>query len=277
MSALGFELLFRILWGFLFALFWVSRIEASERFIRIALRIALGFFVACAALAATAPFDRASAYASLILCLAGFTSYVLGTGAAARGLGFLSVTFAPLPFLLGRGWAGSFNFVSSGLFLGFTFGSQYLGHWFLNVPGLHIRELQRLIRGIIFGLALKCGEILVTLLLHTGTTPAVDAMGRPLENIVPETAALPAWGGPAAMLGLQGNGMFGLSFFGVLLLLTRLLWGILAPIVLTMMIKRTVDSRSTQSATGILYAMSVMLLLGEAVALYFRMTLGWNL
>ena len=50
----------------------------------------------------------------------------------------------------------------------------------------------------------------------------------------------------------------------------RLIWGIVAPWVLALMVRDTVSRRATQAATGILYAACVMVLVGEAVALYIR-------
>ena len=57
-------------------------------------------------------------------------------------------------------------------------------------------------------------------------------------------------------------------------MLSRLLWGVVAPIVLAWMIKKTVEMRATQSATGILYALCVAILLGEGAALYLKRMLG---
>ena len=43
------------------------------------------------------------------------------------------------------------------------------------------------------------------------------------------------------------------------------------------MIKKTVDMRATQSATGILYALCVAVLFGEGTALYLKYAMGINL
>ena len=80
-----------------------------------------------------------------------------------------------------------------------------------------------------------------------------------------------------SLFGVQGESYFGLGTFGILLLITRILWGILAPYILGVMIYRTVQMRSTQSATGILYALCVMILIGEGAALFLLKNIGWAL
>ena len=67
----------------------------------------------------------------------------------------------------------------------------------------------------------------------------------------------------------------GFGPFGVILFASRVLWGLIAPLLLTWMAKKTVDMRSTQSATGIFYANSVLMLLGELCALYLEKELIW--
>jgi hypothetical protein len=80
-----------------------------------------------------------------------------------------------------------------------------------------------------------------------------------------------------SLFGVAGESYFGLGTFGILLLVTRILWGILAPYLLGYMVFKTVSIRATQSATGILYALCVMILIGEGAALFLLSQIGWHL
>ena len=51
----------------------------------------------------------------------------------------------------------------------------------------------------------------------------------------------------------------------------RLLFGLVGPIFLTFLTWKTVELEATQSATGILYAVLALVLVGEASALYLSM------
>ena len=51
-------------------------------------------------------------------------------------------------------------------------------------------------------------------------------------------------------------------------LMTRLLFGFIAPLVLLFMVWRCVRIRSNQSATGILYVVVAFVLIGEIIAKY---------
>lgn len=57
-------------------------------------------------------------------------------------------------------------------------------------------------------------------------------------------------------------------------ILFRVAWGLLPPLGMAYWIWETVRTRSTQSATGILYAAMVCTLMGEAVGLYLTLSLG---
>jgi hypothetical protein len=268
MALLGFELMMRLLWGSLLTLAFISRVESSERFIRIASHIALGIGL-CAALLSAKILAPA-------LLVGGFYLYAWTSGRLPRIAGFLIYSLSPLVFLWGEPLPQWFNFVSSALLLGGMFGGQYLGHWFLNVPGMHIRELQRV--GVVAGVGLgaKISELLWTLYQHRDGNVAstLDAMGRPLGIDVSQTSALLQFN-PSGLLSLEGNASFGLGLYGVLILSMRVLWGLVAPLILAWMIRETLRIRATQSATGILYAACVMVLVGEGTAIFLKNTVGW--
>lgn len=278
MSDLGFELLLRFLWGSVVLLTLVSRIETTERFPRIATWIITGLATFAAWLGHSSHFGAQKTFLPLGALVLGSFLYAFTQARALRILGFFMYLLCPLPFLMSRSFGGIFNFATSGLLMGSIFAAQFLGHWFLNVPGLHIRELQRLVKALFVSLILRTAGIAWTLFMSVGLRgehPQIDFMGRPLGTDLSQISGMADLSPAQSLLGLPGDSWFGLGFFGLILLTTRLLWGLLAPWILSFMIQSTVNSRSTQSATGILYALSVMILLGEGTALYLQNVLGW--
>lgn len=91
-------------------------------------------------------------------------------------------------------------------------------------------------------------------------------MGRPLAEFMSLDSSV--------QMGAIGDGFLSLGFFGQLIFVSRLLWGLIAPLVLAFLVYRCAVTRSTQSATGILYAMCVMVLIGEGSALYLLIHAG---
>ncbi len=269
MAELGFELILRFLWGSLLVLSTVSRKETSERFPRIAAYISLGCALFAAWLALGLKGREVESLACLGALVLGIFLYAFFSGRILRIVGFLLFAFAPLPFWWRQDFGTFFNFISSGLLFGSVFTGQYLGHWFLTVPGLNIRELQKVSRLLIFFLGIKTLELSFTLFVKArqmGRVFEIDDMGRPLLQL-----------NESFSHGLEGDVWLGLGLFASLLLVSRILWGLLAPWILCFMVKKTVDIRSTQSATGILYALCVMIIIGEGAALYLKKALGWNL
>lgn len=279
MSTLAFELLFRFLWGGLLVLTLVSRRETSERFPRIATYIALGTSVPAAYLLYYSAELQREKLLALAALLIGSSLYSFTQARLWRSLGFLLLLGGPVAWLAHLSPWTIFNFLSGSLLVGSVFASQYLGHWFLTVPNLPIREFQKVVKLIFVALLLKGVDVSVTLIQATpkASASAWDEMGRPQGIDLTQTHAVEMVSDVSSTLGVRGDSYFGLGFFGLLILAARLLWGLLAPVLLVFMIKKTVDMRSTQSATGILYALSVMLIIGEGAALYLNQILGWHL
>lgn len=280
MAELGFELILRFLWAAMLILSTISRRETSERFPRIAFYIALGCALFAGYLAAGLPDHQVwLVYGCLGALVLGSFLYAFVLARAGRILGFLLFALAPLPLWWGQNFGDIYNFVSSGLLLGSIFAGQYLGHWYLTVPNLHIRELQRIVKILFVSLGLKTVEVAWTLWERARyqrlSYATIDDMGRTLGPA--GGAELAKLGNSYGAYGLEGEVFLGLGFYGALILVSRLLWGILAPWILAYMIKKTVDIRATQSATGILYALTVMVILGEGAALFLKKALGWNL
>ncbi len=295
MALLGFELLFRLLWGLLVGVIFVRRTESSEKFVKIAARFSWGIGIVSAGLLYVADLpltatgesaEKLPILLSLAAVVLGFQMYASIMAIWGRMLGFLLIVLAPL-FLIASGaiyesnmFEGIFNLYSSGLLLGGFFAGQFLGHWYLNVPGMHIVELKRIITFLFVGLSFKTIEVVVTLVrryLGEGIAMGIDAMGRPLGDDVSNTEFLLQLNPSHSVFSFEGDLWLGLGSYGLILLSMRVIWGLLAPWILALMIRKTVNMRSTQSATGILYAACVMVLVAEATALYLGQVLGINL
>jgi len=128
-------------------------------------------------------------------------------------------------------------FLASALFLGSVCFGMILGHWYLISPALSIGPLRRAALLILASLTAKL--LLFGLALYLYGTSAD----------LPRQAAVRAFWGPG-------------GFF----LWMRALFGLLAPAILSVMIWSTVKIRSTQSATGLLYVATVLVLIGELLS-----------
>jgi hypothetical protein len=120
--------------------------------------------------------------------------------------------------------------------LGGVGGAMVLGHWYLVVPGLSLDHLARLNRASLVALYIRAGLLVLTLSLFTDRWWQRDLQGF------------------RAAYDLLGLG-------------TRVLVGLVAPIVLAHLTAVTVRLKATQPATGILYASTVLVLMGELMAL----------
>jgi len=295
MAILGFELCVRFLWGSLIILAFISRKETSERFLKVASYILLGFGV-CAGVFLYWSFESAKIPTGLspnpFLAHHGIqsvTSKLITLGSLVIGgmlysrtysrfgriAGFLLFLLSPMFLFVDQNFSYFFNFTLSSLLLGSVFGGQYLGHWYLNVPGMHISELKRVIQILQIVVLSKSLEIVWSLWQWSNSlTSNIDPMGRPLGLNLSSTQSLLKINFENSDFAVAGSAWLGFGIFGIILMLGRILWGLIAPLILSYMVKKTVDIRSTQSATGILYALSVSVLFGEACALYLFYQLG---
>jgi len=161
-------------------------------------------------------------------------------GALVSGLGVVGLS-APA--------AGRATWVATDLtsvvLLGAAAAAMILGHWYLIVLDLPISALRRLTVMLIVGLVLR--SLVVGLVL---LGPARSG----LED-----------------LGLVAHGLW--SPDGVFIWM-RLLFGIAGPLSLVWFIWKTVEIRSTQSATGILYVQLFLVMSGELLAKYLRVAAG---
>ena len=139
----------------------------------------------------------------------------------------------PSPQLFGLG--APLAVLAGGLALGSALTGLSLGHWYLVSPSLSVRPLIRL-NFLCMGAIIAQSLLLVALVL---TAPAEQ-----LDLLLGEYSL----------------------FFGV-----RVIFGLLVPLIATVMVWRTARIRSLDSATGLLYIVAALVLAGEIAArtLYF--------
>lgn len=156
---------------------------------------------------------------------------------------------AALGYFPWRGESGVFflgaHAIFSSLVLGAGILAMMLGHWYLVTPKLSITPLKRYSAGYILLTAWTALELAAAYFFYVGFAPQ---------------AATPA--------GSQ------LIHEEVIFTLFRVAWGILPPLGLAYWIWETVRIKSTQSATGILYAAMVCTIVGEGMGLYLTLSTG---
>lgn len=138
--------------------------------------------------------------------------------------------------------------LTSALLLGAAAGAMILGHWYLVVLDLPIAALRRLTVMLVIALALR--TIVVAAVMAGPSHAGVEAA---------RSVAAGLW---------SPDGVF---------VWMRLLFGIAGPVSLVWFIWKTVEIRSTQSATGILYVQLFLVLSGELLAKYLRVAAGFAL
>jgi len=116
-----------------------------------------------------------------------------------------------------------------------------LGHWYLVVIDLPIAALRRLTMLLIIGLVARSAT--VAMALFGPVRGALDDA---------QMIAMGLW---------SPDGIF---------IWMRLLFGLAGPFALIWFIWKTVEIRSTQSATGILYVQLFLVMSGELLAKYLR-------
>jgi hypothetical protein len=118
--------------------------------------------------------------------------------------------------------------------------AMILGHFYLVIPGLSIAPLRSLFRFSLAGLALRIALIAVAGALWWSTaTPDAFSVATFLNQ-----------------------GVF---------VLQRVLFGLVIPASLAWFTWKTIEMRSTQSATGILYVVVFLTLVGEALSVYLSL------
>jgi hypothetical protein len=133
----------------------------------------------------------------------------------------------------------------SALVMGAVILAMMLGHWYLVTPKLSITPLKRYSNSYILLTVLTALELVLNYTRYVG------------------------WGNePLTEAGKH------LYYGEILFVLFRVAWGILPPLGMAYWIWETVRLKSTQSATGILYAAMVCTMIGEGMGLYLTLATG---
>jgi hypothetical protein len=176
-----------------------------------------------------------SVYSSAVGWGFGLPRFGLGTAALAAldTAGWLTAASGPAE--TGGYLASASSRLCSGFLLGATLTAMLLGHYYLTAPAMTIRPLKRAIVLMASGLGARC------LLAAIGLWAARDRFVGADASLIDTTAAI--------FLAVR----WGLGFVaaGISIFLT---W-------------KTVEIRSTQSATGILYITMIFVLFGELTSL----------
>jgi hypothetical protein len=135
--------------------------------------------------------------------------------------------------------------LSSAALLGGACTSMVLGHWYLVIPSLEVRHLQRIVGFHIVTLIGRWAVVAIVLALAVGVPLAT---GQSLRRYVTSVDGVFFW--------------------------QRVLFGLAAPAVLSYLTWETAKIRSTQSATGILYVDFFTVVVGEVLAGYLLLSTG---
>jgi hypothetical protein len=162
------------------------------------------------------------------------------------------IATAKLPFIFPNAatapnWMKAASFMSSALLLGSVLGTMITGHWYLVNRKLTIRPLQ-MATWVFIGLAVLRAVLLIA------------------------TMALLA-NSSQSLLAATTRRLLDFSATGILFW-ARVGFGLAVPLVFGWMIWGSIKVRNTQSATGILYATIVLVLVGEAFSKYLYLFTG---
>ena len=135
--------------------------------------------------------------------------------------------------------------LSSAALLGGACTSMVLGHWYLVIPSMEVRHLQRIVGFHIATLIARWAIVAIVLGLAVGVPLAT---GQSLRRYVTSVDGIFFW--------------------------QRMLFGLAAPAVLSYLTWETAKIRSTQSATGILYVDFFTVVVGEVLAGYLLLSTG---
>ena len=128
----------------------------------------------------------------------------------------------------------SYSALSTGAVAGSVGLAMVLGHWYLTVPNLNVSHLSRLNRVTVGAMLSSLLGVGLTVVWHR---EAFELASTPLL------------------------GPWGMFYFG-----TRLTVGLFLPLLFAWMTAGSLKFKNTRSATGILYASTVLVLIGTAVS-----------
>ena len=135
--------------------------------------------------------------------------------------------------------------LTSAALLGGACTAMVLGHWYLIIPSMEVRHLQRMVGFHILTLAARLAVVAIVLAV-AARVPLLT--GRSLVGYVTSIDGVFFW--------------------------QRVLFGLAGPVVLSYLTWETAKIRSTQSATGILYVDFFTVVVGEVLANYVLLSTG---
>ena len=145
-------------------------------------------------------------------------------------------------------WSMMLSGILGGFILCLSFYTMNLGHWYLNVHGLPMSHLKRAVYVFWFFLILRglwdAGALLITRVFFQGE-----------------------WISLWQFLGYLDGFFLTMAFF----------FGTIFPIISLWFVKGTLDVKSTQSATGILYVIVSSVLIGDITYKYYLIRYGLGL
>lgn len=206
---------------------------------------------AAAALPASSPSRVRLAWGALSLAAAIWYAATAARGESRRPFAIFAAGAATVVSVLtagsgeaGPSWVAVLSSESSALLLGSVAVTMILGHWYLVDTRLSITPLRDGARAVALGVAARWLAVAAALFLGGFEALRVSR---------------------AADVIYSTNGLF---------FLFRFLMGLGAPLLLAALIWQTVKIRSTQSATGLLYVLLVLVLFGELISSFLRVTTG---
>jgi hypothetical protein len=255
-SELGTQFCLELAFGVLFALAFVPRAPVGALFYRIMGTAAL-VPTLLAAIMPPSTGEGSFGDAPVVLALVAAGAYPIYAGpvrgrrwALGLGVGLLATAAAVVACLrqtadlrgaLELGLA-AVSALATGAVAGSVGLAMVLGHWYLTVPNLQIGHLRRLNRVTIASMAVSALALTAVCLVFRARLAAAE---QPLF------------------------GATGLFYLG-----TRVLVGLLMPLAFAAMAAGALRFKNTRSATGILYASTVLVLIGTAVAVSLQDTYG---
>ena len=257
-SFLGAQFCFELAFGVLFALGFVPRAPVGVLFYRMMgttalISIAGGIFLlvrreAAAETALSAPVIAAGLsvlawpfYSAQARGPRWRVGLFVGLGGCAAGLFMLLAENDPEASVAAVSLA-TLSTLATGAVAGSVGLAMVLGHWYLTVPKLEVRHLRRLNLVTIASMVASLVFLGITLVAFRDTL------------ITEDTTLFGPWG------------LFHLG--------TRVAVGLLLPLVFAWMAHDSLRFENTRSATGILYASTVLVLIGTAVSISLQSSYG---
>jgi len=256
---IGFLYFAFIAWGCLVLLPFVALREIGQGFYRFFGFMCVALQTLAIGLLLMAGSDLEPAYknAAMVLGVSLFFTLCFTVALRIRRQWFLWSCFG-LAVISGLGaivyfpWVGQAQWILlaihaliAALVMGVVILAMMLGHWYLVTPKLSITPLKRYSNSYILLTVLTALELVLNYTRYVG------------------------WGNePLTEAGKH------LYYGEILFVLFRVAWGILPPLGMAYWIWETVRLKSTQSATGILYAAMVCTMIGEGMGLYLTLATG---